>query len=529
MLKNPQALRLIKERCRRDKEYFINIFCWTYDPRETPAHLPFILYDFQKDFIKWLNDRYSNREDGLVEKSRDMGATWVGMAWLLHSWIFEEGFTAHIGSRKEEYVDKTHDIKTLFGKIRYMLFRLPNELIPNGFIRREHSAYMKLFNPVNGNIITGESANPDFGRQARASVCWLDEFASWPNDEASWTSISEVTDVKFLISTPKGRNNCFGRQRFHSNISYITLNWILHPKKDANWYRKKQESKQYTAQQLAQEVDINYSGSAGNPVFPEFDSKKHIKDYEFDPEKILIRSIDFGKRHPCLILAQKVDDTAYIIGEFLGKGVNIFDWGLICDYVVGIKQDSEKINRVRYLAENNLIDNINHISHLTVFKAKKILDFCDHAGNQKSDKSNQTSIEILSGMGFKLRYRWERIDVGVKIICKMLINDKFFLTPACTLTAQGMSGGYHIDKFGQPEKDGYYEHFMDAIRYFIQDLFSYMSIEKKEVQKDKYEKLVDKGVPIEYINAIKEMRNNIYKDDIDKIRQESNNTGYSLE
>src|SRR5438128_243791 len=57
--------------------FFIEHFCWTFDPRKDPSDLPFILYDYQKDFIRWVYDRIEAGEDGLTDKSRDMGATYL--------------------------------------------------------------------------------------------------------------------------------------------------------------------------------------------------------------------------------------------------------------------------------------------------------------------------------------------------------------------------------------------------------------------------------------------------------------------
>ena len=59
--------------------FFIENFGWTFDPRpHTPMpHLPFILFDYQKEGIKWIIDHIDRGYDGLVEKSRDMGISWV--------------------------------------------------------------------------------------------------------------------------------------------------------------------------------------------------------------------------------------------------------------------------------------------------------------------------------------------------------------------------------------------------------------------------------------------------------------------
>ena len=55
--------------------------------------------------------RWKGREDGLVEKSRDMGVSWLCVATAIWMWTFHEGAVVGFGSRKEDYVDKLGDPK----------------------------------------------------------------------------------------------------------------------------------------------------------------------------------------------------------------------------------------------------------------------------------------------------------------------------------------------------------------------------------------------------------------------------------
>ena len=150
--------------CRQDIYFFFENFLWTVDPREgmEPNHFPFILFDYQKDYIAWLLERIKAQEDGLVEKSRDMGVTWVTMGVVYWAWLFEDIFTGTIGSRKEDFVDdKT--IKSLFGIMDYFLITTPTWMLPPGFTLNRHRSHMRLYNPSNQNILMGESANKNFG------------------------------------------------------------------------------------------------------------------------------------------------------------------------------------------------------------------------------------------------------------------------------------------------------------------------------------------------------------------------------
>ena len=77
-------------KCKQDRLFWFNIFAWTYDPRSTDKHLPFITYPFQDHLIMWDAQKASNQEDSLIDKSRDMGATVCLLANDVYDWLFED-------------------------------------------------------------------------------------------------------------------------------------------------------------------------------------------------------------------------------------------------------------------------------------------------------------------------------------------------------------------------------------------------------------------------------------------------------
>jgi hypothetical protein len=64
----------------------------------------------EEDFIHWLDSllersRKGEKVNGLIDKPRDVGATFTAMTWTLYHYLFDE-FSARIGSRKEDYVPR---------------------------------------------------------------------------------------------------------------------------------------------------------------------------------------------------------------------------------------------------------------------------------------------------------------------------------------------------------------------------------------------------------------------------------------
>ena len=79
----------------------------TYDPRLPGSKLvPFVPFPRQVEFLRWLGEREAAGEDGLAEKSRDMGLTWLCVAYAVHGWLFVPGYSVGFGSRKLDLVDK---------------------------------------------------------------------------------------------------------------------------------------------------------------------------------------------------------------------------------------------------------------------------------------------------------------------------------------------------------------------------------------------------------------------------------------
>jgi hypothetical protein len=291
----------VRELFFRDPIFAFNAFFFTYDVRKRPYHMqPFCTYEYQDEFVLNLvtdiqEGTAENPTDHLVEKSRDMGVSWLCCLVFLWFWLDPTGGADFLcGSRKEDYVDKKGDMRTLFEKIRYALYRLPKWLRPKGFKKGPHDNYMNLQNPETGATITGESNNPNFGTGGRYKACLLDEFAKWEStDEAAWTSLGDATPCRVPVSTPFGAGGKYYFLTIEGKVRMTTMHWTLHPEKAAGLYcqfpppnvddkwklgkdwkpEEKLRSPWYDAQdkrrtplEMAQEIDIDYLG-AGNPVF----------------------------------------------------------------------------------------------------------------------------------------------------------------------------------------------------------------------------------------------------------------------
>lgn len=277
-------------RCQRDPVYFVDAYCQTFDPRRSPYRFDFRLYGYQKDAVLWIVDHVENGRDGLIEKSRDMGITWLVICVIVWFWLFRPGFQALIGSRKEDYVDNG-TLESLFPKAEYVVDALP--FAPEGFQMKTHRTRMKLVNPMNGNIISGESSNPKFGRGGRYTVALFDEGAFWDDVQSAWASCGDSTRCRLMVTTPPERTNFSKYIRFSGKTDVLTLHWKLHPLKDQAWYEA--EIARRTPEEVSREIDINWEGSITGRVYPEVGHVR-VGSFPYRPDWPLYVSHDPGHR-----------------------------------------------------------------------------------------------------------------------------------------------------------------------------------------------------------------------------------------
>ncbi len=254
--------------CARDILFYVNAFCWTYDPRVGDGVLPFLTYEFQDQSLLDMEDAIG-KKDLVIKKSRDMGASWMLLTVFEWRWHFKPNQSFLLVSRNEDYVDKPGNPKSLFWKMDFIHKYLPGWLIP-----RTTRTKLRLTNEDNGSTIDGESTTGDVARGDRRTAIGLDEFAAFDIDAGyrALASTRDATNCRIFNSTPSGTNNAFFDLANSDTIAQLTLHWTKHPVKSAGSYEDsngKTRSPWYdqecrrcaNPQEIAQELDIDFAGS----------------------------------------------------------------------------------------------------------------------------------------------------------------------------------------------------------------------------------------------------------------------------
>ena len=185
-----------------------------------------------------------------------------------------------------------------------------------------------------------------------------------------------------------------------------------------------------------------------NAVFEAFDPEVHVMSVDYDADLPLYRAIDFGFVNPFVCLWIQVD----------GEGVV----RVIDEYVrarATIAAHAEVLKARTRCAESQVTGT-----------------FCDPAGAGRNDVTGTSAVKELAAMGIRTRYRKSGINEGIeKVRAHLRRGDgqsRLVIDSCCVRLIEAMQC-YHYPDAGRrypselPEKDGVYDHPIDALRYFF--------------------------------------------------------------
>lgn len=351
--------------CSQSVLFFINAFCFTFRVFEPGAdgenrqakhqHLPYLTWPIQDIHILKIENAIANGEELLTDKSRDMGATWDHIAVYVHRLIFRSNEHHLMISRKEDAVDQLDgqaksypfgnlaDPGTLFGKIDYILSRLPEWMLP-----RLGRKSMHVVNLDNGSRVDGESSNASAGSSDRRKSIFMDEMAKMKEAESIKRSTRDVTACRLVCSTPNGAGTAFSKWRMSGQIPVFVLAWWDHPEKGAGRYAVKDklgrwqirspwydsECLKRSPKEVAVELDMDHVGS-GDTFFESVILEQH--------KKINCRS---PRGSASIVFKKKLNEDE--ITAALNKGTTSVvvrtpagPWKLWCDLVNGRPDQSK--------------------------------------------------------------------------------------------------------------------------------------------------------------------------------------------
>lgn len=281
-------------------------------------------FDHQREIIDAWMDLELLRTTGVLryrnvheEKSRQMGGTWIvawGFLWSI-TYHAVPLLAMHLDLSEIDDGGRASTLDSFFGKIRYMHERLPLAYKAPLHFRQNPSI---IRNDALGPsaFISGEGATPDPGRGGRYGGVFMDEAARISWGEKAHAALSRACpEGRLYNSTPEGEGNVYFRLRDERPQGYRFLrhHWSVHPyygdgvhvagddpgcaqcaaldeglrwsasdpvahrypgKLTSPWYE--QAVLDLTDEQVAAELDIDYTGSLVARVYSEFNEEQHV-------------------------------------------------------------------------------------------------------------------------------------------------------------------------------------------------------------------------------------------------------------
>lgn len=264
---DPSQAAVFRRMCREDCLFYILSFCYIFEPRQAKT-LPFIPYPFQEKALRSLVEVIGD-DDLVVEKSRDMGGSWMPITVCEWIWKFFDMHTFLFLSRKEDLVDVgagKNDPKSLFFKLDFLQQHQPKWLRP-----RVQRLKLHFGNLDNGSSIDGESTNEFAGIADRRFCLLVDEFSLMQNQDQIFEGTRDVTESRLFVFTPKGSSNTSAEIAHNDDFKKLTLHWSEHPGKNPGLYRVSSDGKITIIDQAWHDANPDYKCSKVPPQNPRFD------------------------------------------------------------------------------------------------------------------------------------------------------------------------------------------------------------------------------------------------------------------
>lgn len=326
---NPREMPALRAYYKENLADFINDWGTTFDPRNAdlgfPPLLPLVLFPKQREFIDYILSKWKARQHGLIEKSRDVGATWCSAALGVSICLFYEGAVVGYGSKEKELVDNVGTMKPILPKCRSFLDNLPAEF-QGGVVMWRDAPQFRINFPETSSIITGQVGD-DIGRGDRTSIFFVDEAAHLQRPFKVDAALSQTTNCRIEMSSVNGMQNPFAHRRWGGKVDYFIFDWRDDPRKDDTWYEK--QCADLDPVIVAQEIDRDYQASVRNIIIP----GPWVRSAIDACEKLGIEPS--GEFMFALDVADEGDDKNAIVGgrgveiihceEWSGKGSDIFD------------------------------------------------------------------------------------------------------------------------------------------------------------------------------------------------------------
>lgn len=325
--KMAQAEYLARE-AAGDCKLYIRKYVYIEDPDSPGAITRLILWPLQENVL----DIFLNKKLSIVLKARQLGLSWLALAYASHRLVFRPGYTAiALSKREEEAKELVRRMTTILRKLPPWMIREKKRAARNfsGPTWDATTTSVTIYHP-DGLASTFESftSSPDSARSFTANLVIIDEWAfqMWAREiwAAAFPTINRPTGGQVIgISTAK--IGTFFEEMWNlaakglNAFTPVFLPWWTDPRRDSVWYADTKAALPHSYLQEYPATPEEAFSVGEMTAFPEFDRDVHVCDpFPVPAHWRRWMAVDNGYDDPFDWLWFAVDEggTVYVYREF---------------------------------------------------------------------------------------------------------------------------------------------------------------------------------------------------------------------
>lgn len=319
-----------RQYCRKHPEYFIETYTKMEDKKAPEIIQPFRLWPMQKDTLQSIHTHRLN----VILKARQLGITWLALAYAAYLLLLYPGSTVICLSRTEE------DAKELIRRLSVLLGHMPELLVIEQSVPVGWSGPIMKVNTQDIQIRFPDApfsrckafpSSPGSARGFTADLLILDEWAFQQYAEEIWQSvfptINRPDGGKVIGLSTIELGTLF--EEIYTNpdngFNKIFLPWQADPSRNKDWY--KETEKALGPEKTRQEYPATPEEALtilGGAFFPEVNSVRHCTR-QILPENVRrYVAIDYGlDMLSAHWIAVDEQNRAYVYREYDKAGLTI--------------------------------------------------------------------------------------------------------------------------------------------------------------------------------------------------------------
>lgn len=281
------------EFCRQNPAYFIRNYLQIEDKDADGLMIPFELWPAQEWSLYSIIDHKYN----IILKARQIGFTWLVLAYIMHDLIFNVGHSAMAISKTE---DDGFELVRRFSVLATAACRAMLGRLGIGIVYVNKSEVQIVKGEIASRFICFP-ASSDAARSFTGNILFFDEFAFAKNAAPLWTgaqaTINRPNGGKVIILSTMLRGTKYEEIWCDENNGFnrIFLGCFADPRRTLAWYR---ETERVQGKKILQEYPRTAAEALANLegiFFDEFDPAVHVcRPFEIPEHWRIYSSIDFG-------------------------------------------------------------------------------------------------------------------------------------------------------------------------------------------------------------------------------------------